>query len=197
MSASVPHIAARWAVRDSGTSCRNSDPTDPTDNGFGSDDGFPASNAAHQVMATAAASRSLVRALASLKDTVVLVVLDQDHDTQDGPRLTMTSYSVSELDPSLKGALPANFQWGYATAAAQVGGAWNKDGKGLSIWDIWCHEEPSRVNDTSTNEDAVRSYDFYKEDVARMKDYGVAAYRFSLAWSRIIPLGGKDDPVNE
>lgn len=109
----------------------------------------------------------------------------------------MASYSVSEFDPSLKGALPADFQWGYATAAAQVEGAWNKDGKGLSIWDVWCHDKPSRIKDASTNEDAVRSYDFYKEDVARMKDYGVTAYRFSLAWSRIIPFGGKDDPVNE
>lgn len=107
------------------------------------------------------------------------------------------SYSVPDFDPSLKGALPADFEWGYATAAAQVEGAWNKDGKGVSIWDTWCHEEPSRIKDASTNEDAVRSYDFYKEDVARMKEYGVTAYRFSLAWSRLIPLGGKDDPVNE
>ncbi|KUI64411.1 Beta-glucosidase 1B [Cytospora mali] len=106
-------------------------------------------------------------------------------------------YSVSDFDPALKGALPADFQWGYATAAAQVEGAWNEDGKGVSIWDTWCHEKPSRIKDSSTNEDAVRSYDLYKEDVARMKEYGVTAYRFSLAWSRIIPLGGKDDPINE
>lgn len=107
------------------------------------------------------------------------------------------SYSVSDFDPSLRGTLPVDFQWGYATAAAQVEGGWNKDGKGVSIWDAWCHEKPSRIKDGSTNEDAVRSYDFYREDVARMKEYGVTAYRFSLAWSRIIPLGGKDDPVNE
>lgn len=106
------------------------------------------------------------------------------------------TYSVTDFDPALKGALPSDFQWGYATAAAQVEGAWNKDGKGLSIWDKWCHE-PKRIKDGSTNEDAVRSYDLYKRDVARMKTYGVTAYRFSLAWSRIIPHGGKDDPVNE
>lgn len=106
------------------------------------------------------------------------------------------THSVSDFDPSLKGSLPSDFQWGFATAAAQVEGAWDKDGKGVSIWDQWCRE-PKRIKDGSINEDAVRSYDFYKEDVARMKKYGVTAYRFSLAWSRIIPLGGKDDPVNE
>lgn len=106
------------------------------------------------------------------------------------------TYSNSDFDPSLKGSLPADFQWGFATAAAQVEGAWDKDGKGISIWDKWC-DEPKRMKDGSNNKDAVRSYDLYKEDVARMKEYGVTAYRFSLAWSRIIPLGGKDDPVNE
>ncbi|KAK3934173.1 putative beta-glucosidase [Diplogelasinospora grovesii] len=100
------------------------------------------------------------------------------------------------FDPFLKGALPADFQWGYATAAPQIEGAWNADGKGLSIWDVFGHT-PGKVKDGSTCDDACRSYDLYKADVARMKEYGVTAYRFSLSWSRIIPLGGADDPVNE
>lgn len=117
-----------------------------------------------------------------------------------------TTHPLPELDPSLAGALPADFHWGFATAAAQVEGAWDRDGKGPSIWDMWCHPQepepgeqrgPERIKDGSTNEDAVRSYDLYAHDVARMKAYGVTAYRFSLAWSRIIPLGGRDDPVNE
>lgn len=102
----------------------------------------------------------------------------------------------SSPDVDLKGVLRKDFQWGFATAAAQVEGAWKSDGKGISIWDTFCHTA-GKVKDGSTNEDAVRSYDFYKEDVALMKSYGVTAYRFSLAWSRIIPLGGADDPVNE
>lgn len=53
------------------------------------------------------------------------------------------------------------------------------------------------MKDQSTNGQADRSYDFYKQDVKLMKELGVAAYRFSVAWSRVIPLGGKDDPVNE
>lgn len=101
-----------------------------------------------------------------------------------------------EFDDTIKGSLPSDFQWGYATAAPQIEGAWNQDGKGLSIWDTFGHT-PGKVKDGSNADDTARSYDLYKQDVARMKEYGVTGYRFSLSWSRIIPLGGKDDPVNE
>ncbi|KAF2013958.1 glycoside hydrolase family 1 protein [Aaosphaeria arxii CBS 175.79] len=110
--------------------------------------------------------------------------------------MTWTHDFTSSPEASLAGSLRKDFYWGYATAAAQVEGAWNADGKGESIWDRFCHT-PGKVHDGSTNEDAARSYDLYKEDVQLMKSYGVTAYRFSLAWSRIIPLGGADDPVNE
>ncbi|KAJ5561770.1 Glycoside hydrolase family 1 [Penicillium sp. DV-2018c] len=96
----------------------------------------------------------------------------------------------------LKDVLRPDFFHGYATAATQIEGAWNKDGKGPSIWDTFGHT-PGKILDGSTADDAVRSYDFYREDVALMKSYGVNAYRFSLSWSRIIPLGGRNDPVNE
>ncbi|KAF9893085.1 hypothetical protein FE257_012496 [Aspergillus nanangensis] len=101
-----------------------------------------------------------------------------------------------EAVQDVKGALCPDFFHGYATAAAQVEGAWNKDGKGQSIWDTFSHT-PGKVKDASNADDSVRSYDLYKEDVALMKSYGVNAYRFSLSWSRIIPLGGRNDPVNE
>jgi beta-glucosidase len=110
--------------------------------------------------------------------------------------MTWTHTFDTSPDTELKNVLRKDFHWGFATAAAQVEGAWNKDGKGESIWDKFCHT-PGKVHDGSTNEDATRAYDLYKEDVALMKSYGVTAYRFSLAWSRIIPLGGADDPVNE
>ncbi|KAL4794587.1 glycoside hydrolase superfamily [Aspergillus venezuelensis] len=96
----------------------------------------------------------------------------------------------------LKSSLRPDFHHGYATAAPQIEGAWDKDGKGPSIWDVFGHT-PGKVKDGSTADDAVRSYDLYREDVALMKSYGVNAYRFSLSWSRIIPLGGANDPVNE
>ena len=104
--------------------------------------------------------------------------------------------TIAKLDPNLKGSLRSDFHWGYATAAAQIEGAWNIDGKGISIWDTFAHT-PGKVKDGSTPDDAVRSYDFFKEDVALMKTYGVTAYRFSISWSRVIPLGGRNDPVNE
>ena len=96
----------------------------------------------------------------------------------------------------LKAVLRPDFQWGYATAATQIEGGWDADGKGRSIWDTFAHT-PGKVKDQSTPDDAVLSYYLYKDDVALMKSYGVTAYRFSLSWSRIIPLGGKGDPVNE
>ncbi|CAI7659075.1 hypothetical protein N7533_006995 [Penicillium manginii] len=96
----------------------------------------------------------------------------------------------------LEGVLRPDFFHGYATAAPQTEGAWDKDGKGISIWDKFAHT-PGNISDGSTPDDAVRSYDLYREDVALMKSYGVNAYRFSLSWSRIIPLGGCNDPVNE
>ncbi|GAB7352014.1 hypothetical protein MBLNU459_g2531t1 [Dothideomycetes sp. NU459] len=96
----------------------------------------------------------------------------------------------------LAATLRPDFFWGYATAAAQIEGAWDTAGKGPSIWDKFCRIE-GKIIDNSTNADAVRSYDLYKNDVQLLKKLGVNAYRFSLAWSRIIPKGGKDDPVNE
>ncbi|KFY16650.1 hypothetical protein V492_01178 [Pseudogymnoascus sp. VKM F-4246] len=101
----------------------------------------------------------------------------------------------SQLE-DLKGVLRSDFYWGYATAATQIEGGWNADGKGESIWDHFAHT-PGKVKDASTPDDAVLSYYKYKEDVALLKSYGVTAYRFSLSWSRIIPLGGAEDPVNE
>ncbi|TPX07930.1 uncharacterized protein E0L32_010385 [Thyridium curvatum] len=107
------------------------------------------------------------------------------------------TYSVADFDPAIKGALPSDFQWGYATAATQIEGSWDVDGKGVSIWDKFSQEADIRVDDKSTCKDTCRSYDLFKEDVARMKAYGVTGYRFSFSWTRIIPLGGKDDPINE
>lgn len=100
------------------------------------------------------------------------------------------------FDTATQGALPEDFQWGFATAATQVEGAWNKDGKGLSIWDTFSRI-PSKIKDGSSADFACSGYEMWKEDVARLKAYGARAYRFSIAWSRIIPLGGEEDPVNQ
>jgi len=92
--------------------------------------------------------------------------------------------------------LPSDFEWGFATASYQIEGAISEDGKGPSIWDKFTHLEPSRT--LGANGDiACDHYHRYEEDFDLLARYGAKAYRFSIAWSRIIPLGGRNDPINE
>ncbi|KAJ5894985.1 Beta-glucosidase 1B [Penicillium taxi] len=92
--------------------------------------------------------------------------------------------------------LPPDFIWGFATASYQIEGATNVDGRGPSIWDSFC-KIPGKIADGSSGEVACASYNRAHEDIALLKECGAPAYRFSLSWSRIIPLGGRNDPVNE
>lgn len=83
---------------------------------------------------------------------------------------------------------PDGFLWGAATAAYQVEGAWNEDGKGESIWDRFCHL-PYRVRDGDTGDVACDHYHRWAEDVALMRSLGLKTYRLSLSWPRILPEG--------
>lgn len=83
---------------------------------------------------------------------------------------------------------PANFIWGSATSSYQVEGAWKADGKGPSIWDVFCLI-PGKVKNGDTGEIACDHYNRIAADVALMKAMGLKAYRFSIAWSRILPAG--------
>lgn len=83
----------------------------------------------------------------------------------------------------LKG-FPEGFLWGASTSAYQVEGAYNEDGKGLSVQDV--HQAPEGITNFNVASD---HYHRYKEDVALMKELGLKAYRFSIAWTRIIPDG--------
>ena len=85
-------------------------------------------------------------------------------------------------------SLHPDFQWGSATSAAQIEGAYDLDGKGLSIWDSFC-AEPGRINDASDIRVACDHYHRYREDVGLMQGLGLDAYRFSIAWARVQPLG--------
>lgn len=93
-------------------------------------------------------------------------------------------------------SLPNDFEWGFATAAYQIEGAVKEGGRGPSIWDTYCHLEPSRTNGAN-GDVACDHYHRYDEDFDLLTKYGAKAYRFSLSWSRIIPLGGRLDPINE
>ena len=89
---------------------------------------------------------------------------------------------------------PESFIWGTAYASYQVEGAWNEDGKGLNIWDDFCHAGGHVLNN-DTGDVACDSYHRYLEDVELIKELGVKVHRFSLSWSRIIPDGKR--AVNE
>lgn len=77
----------------------------------------------------------------------------------------------------------------------QIEGAPAEDGRGPSIWDTFC-KIPGKIADASSGDVACDSYHRTAEDIALLKSTGAKAYRFSVSWSRIIPVGGRNDPVN-
>lgn len=81
-----------------------------------------------------------------------------------------------------------NFVWGAATAAYQVEGGYNLDGKGLNIWDVLCKKEDF-IKDNHNGNTACDHYHRYKEDVRHMAELGIKGYRFSISWARIMPDG--------
>jgi len=86
------------------------------------------------------------------------------------------------------------FVWGTAASSYQIEGAFDVDGRGDSVWDMFCRE-PGLVRDGTDGTVACDHYNRYKDDVAMMRDLGVKAYRLSVAWPRVLPDGvGK---VNE
>lgn len=99
--------------------------------------------------------------------------------------------------------LADNFLWGGAIAAHQAEGAWNKDGKGVSIADILtagANNKPREITDgviagnNYPNHHGIYFYDTYKEDLALMAEMGFKAFRTSIAWTRIFPNGDDAEP---
>jgi beta-glucosidase len=85
-------------------------------------------------------------------------------------------------------AFPKDFVWGASTASYQIEGAWQADGRGESIWDRFSHT-PGRVLNDDTGDNACDHYHRYGEDVALLPALNLPAYRFSIAWPRILPCG--------
>lgn len=83
---------------------------------------------------------------------------------------------------------PGDFVWGAATAAYQIEGAWNEDGRGPSIWDTFSHT-PGNIANGDTGDIACDHYHCWLEDIRLMGDIGLAAYLFSVSWPRIFPEG--------
>jgi beta-glucosidase len=75
-----------------------------------------------------------------------------------------------DLDPSTKDCLPSDFMHGYSSASYQIEGGFEQDGRGLSVWDDVLRDAPLG-------------------NVRLLQQYGANTYRFSISWSRVIPLG--------
>ncbi|PIN19192.1 Beta-glucosidase, lactase phlorizinhydrolase [Handroanthus impetiginosus] len=90
-----------------------------------------------------------------------------------------------------------DFIFGSAGAAYQFEGAAQEDGRGPSIWDAWTINQPSNIADHSNGNVAIDHYHKYKDDVKLMKRTGLAAYRFSISWPRILPGGRLSGGINQ
>jgi beta-glucosidase len=110
------------------------------------------------------------------------------------PKLSEASV-VPSFDPAAEqsstsghATFPKGFLWGTATAAYQVEGAWNIDGRGESIWDRFSHTH-GNVKGGWTGDVACDNYHRYPEDISLMKQMNLRSYRYSIAWPRIQPAG--------
>lgn len=81
-----------------------------------------------------------------------------------------------------------DFLWGVATAAYQIEGAWNEDGKGPSIWDTFTHKG-NHIKHHDTGDVACDFYNRYASDIGLIKEMNMDVFRFSTAWSRVLPNG--------
>ena len=87
-------------------------------------------------------------------------------------------------------AFPPGFVWGSATAAYQIEGGAQLDGRTDSIWDTFCRE-PGAVANKDNGDVACDHYHRWQDDIALMADLNLGAYRFSTAWPRIVPAPGR------
>ncbi|MCB9235190.1 MAG: beta-glucosidase [Bacteroidia bacterium] len=105
-----------------------------------------------------------------------------------------TLYSALQNSPYTRADFGPDWQWGVATAAYQIEGAWNEDGKGESIWDRFSHTK-GKIKGKDTGDVACDFYHRYPQDLELMARLNIPNNRFSLSWSRILPEGtGKVNP---
>jgi beta-glucosidase len=111
-------------------------------------------------------------------------------ETADHARRARRYTNIMDADgpPDPARALPAGFRWGAAVSAYQIEGAVAEDGRGESIWDRFC-SVPGNIRDGDTGARACDSYHRHSEDVRLARELGLDAYRFSIAWPRILPQG--------
>jgi beta-glucosidase len=104
------------------------------------------------------------------------------------PKLLAKGFLDKELLDMVKADFGPGFKWGAATAAYQIEGAWNLDGKGPSIWDTFTHQNGKIKGDTS-GDVACDFYHRYRDDISLLSQMNMDVFRFSISWSRILPNG--------
>jgi beta-glucosidase len=102
--------------------------------------------------------------------------------------------NLNEIPEVKASQFPPNFVWGTATAAYQVEGAWDEDGRGLSIWDTFS-QTPGKTANGDTGNIATDHYHRWQADIKLMQKLEQNAYRFSISWPRVIPQG--KGPLNQ
>ncbi|XP_072379887.1 myrosinase 1-like [Diabrotica undecimpunctata] len=110
--------------------------------------------------------------------------------------ITFNLVAAASEEVKFNRKFPDDFEFGAATSAYQIEGAWNIDGKGESIWDTYVHRVPSPIKNGDTGDIACDSYYKYKEDVRLAAELGIKMYRFSISWPRVLPTG-KADNISE
>jgi beta-glucosidase len=101
--------------------------------------------------------------------------------------VTLNNAGAGHVDRDDNG-WPDEFVWGVSTSSYQIEGAAHEEGRGPSIWDTFCRQI-GRIANGDTGDVACDHYHRYAEDIALMRELGVQAYRFSVAWPRVLPHG--------
>jgi beta-glucosidase len=157
------------------------------------------------LLAVTAAKKCVVNTAATNDAAAVSEVEDaapinenSEAEEVSAPALENNEDSGEESDGNEAGKkkLPSYFKWGAATAAYQVEGAWNTDGRGESVWDHFTHLYPKNVEsgdrsnlDSTNGNVACDSYNKFDEDIKMMKIMHANHYRFSISWPRLFPNG--------
>ncbi|RDW73509.1 glycoside hydrolase family 1 protein [Coleophoma cylindrospora] len=115
------------------------------------------------------------------------------------PPLYYSSFPTGAQNPTVlkneSWKFPSGFFWGVASAAYQIEGAAQAEGRGPSVWDVFTHRSTSITVNNDTGDVGCNEYYMYKQDIARIAALGVPYYSFSISWSRVFPYG--KGPVNE
>ena len=117
----------------------------------------------------------------------ILRIMDEHGFVPDFSARRLAGNTIRKSHPAVP-AFPANFLWGAATSAYQIEGAAQEDGRGLSIWDTFA-QEPGATHHGESGAVACDHYHHLQEDVALMAQLNLNAYRFSIAWPRVLPNG--------